>query len=91
MEKIRRSIFLKLACAAFAAVCVFTIVRMRFVINDYKNELADVNAALEEENSKVDELQRQLDEPLDDQNVRDIAREKLDLRNPEEIVIYSDK
>ena len=91
MGRISRSIFVKLAAIVFAGFCIVTIVRLQFKNNDIKSDIADKSVELEAAENNNEELKRQLDESVDDQYVRDIARDKLGLRLPEEIVVYSDK
>lgn len=91
MRRISNSVFVKLAAILFAAFCIFTIIRLQFKNNDIKSDIADLSAEYEAAEDNYEELKRQLDEPLDDQYVRDVARDKLGLRLPEEIVVYSDK
>ena len=40
-------------------------------------------------NETINELQAEIDRPFDDEYVAEIAREKLGLRYPQEIVFYS--
>ncbi len=90
MNRKKTSVFVKAAILAFAVFAVISVVELQFQYNDYKTERdilkADVNA-LEEE---VEQLQDQLDMPIDDDYIVEVAEDKLSLRLPEEIIFYND-
>lgn len=90
MNRRKTSVFVKAAILVFAIFAVISVVELQFQYNDYKAERdmlkADVNA-LEEE---VEQLQNQLETPMDDEYIIEVAEEKLALRLPEEIIFYND-
>lgn len=90
MNRKKTSVFVKVAILAFAFFAVISVVELQFQYNEYKLERdllkADVNAL----NEKVEQLQNQLDTPIDDEYIIEIAEDKLSLRLPEEIIFYND-
>ena len=62
---------------------------MQLTINEERTKRDTLKAevgALEEER---DELKNQVDAPMDEEYIIDIAKEKLNLRLPEEIIFYN--
>lgn len=90
MNRKKTSVFVKAAILAFAVFAVISVVELQFQYNDYKAERdllrADVSA-LEQE---VEQLQNQLDTPIDEDYIVEVAEDKLSLRLPEEIIFYND-
>ena len=80
----------KTIAVIFVFACVFSIVKMQIEINRLdaeKVEIAEQNEKLRDEN---DAMQNSLNEPKDDKYYEEKAREKLNLRLPEEVVFYND-
>ena len=49
-----------------------------------------LQAKIDEEERKVGELKNKLDAPFDEEYIIELAKEKLHLRLPEEIIFYTD-
>ena len=89
MERKNTGIFVKLAIFALATFAVVSIVYLQLTINEERTKRDTLKAevvALEEER---DELKNQIDAPMDEEYIIDIAKEKLNLRLPEEIIFYN--
>lgn len=89
MERKNTGIFVKLAIFALATFAVVSIVYLQLTINEERTKRDTLKAevgALEEER---DELKNQVDAPMDEEYIIDIAKEKLNLRLPEEIIFYN--
>ncbi|MGB4466165.1 MAG: septum formation initiator family protein [Eubacteriales bacterium] len=83
------NIFVKLAMFIFVAFAIVSIVNL-------KNEEKHLRAYLDELNSQISyyeneilELKNDLAQPLDDEYIIKVAKAKLNMRLPEEIVFYS--
>ncbi len=89
MERKNTGVFVKLAIFALATFAVVSIVYLQLTINEERTKRDTLKAevgALEEER---DELKNQVDAPMDEEYIIDIAKEKLNLRLPEEIIFYN--
>ena len=89
MERKNTGVFVKLAIFALAVFAVISIVYLQLTINEERTKRDSLKAevsALEEER---DALQNQVDAPMDEEYIIDIAKEKLNLRLPEEIIFYN--
>lgn len=86
----RLSTFLKIVIVAFSCFCIFTVVRLQIEYNELKQEsakLEDTNAQLEE---LIAKLKNDLASPVDEDYIIKTAKDKLNLRLPEEIIFYND-
>lgn len=90
MQKIRLNAFVKLIAVTLALVCAVIVVKLNIEIN----ELAERKAVIEEqvalESEKVGELQNRLDTPFSNDFVAALAKEKLNLVMPDEVIFYND-
>ena len=84
MARQRANIIVRLAVLCVAVFLVFSAVNMQFRLG----ELRESKAQLEEESLIY--MQLRLDEPVTDEYIRRIAREKLNYRDPDEILFYND-
>jgi cell division protein FtsL len=80
----------KVAVFAFAVFAVFVLVSTRFQINEKRAEIE----MKQEENEKLRDEKESLENELagigNEDHIVDIAKEKLNLRLPEEIIFYND-
>lgn len=74
----------------FVFLCAFSIVKMQFEINRLENEKVEIMARNEEISDEIDRLNNSLEKPKDDAYYESKAREKLNLRLPEEVIFYND-
>lgn len=89
MERKNTGVFVKLAIFALAVFAVISVVYLQLTINEERTKRDSLKAevsALEEER---DALKNQIDAPMDEEYIIDIAKEKLNLRLPEEIIFYN--
>lgn len=80
---------LKMAVACFVVFALLAVAAMQMKFNDVKDkhkELQQEIALLEE---SVNDLENQLALPFDDEYVEQVAREKLGLCYPDEVIIES--
>lgn len=90
LEMISENLIFKIAVGFFAVLCIISI----FSFNTEKQELLAQKAELEEQIACCEEeilsMENDLSKPYDDDYVIRIAREKLNMRLPEEIVFITD-
>lgn len=88
--KNRGNVFVRLLWVGFIALALFSIVSSQMTINelnDQREDLAEQVVAVQDE---VDEMQYDLERPIDDQYIIDFAREKLGLYLPGETIFHYD-
>lgn len=90
MKKKETSFIVKLAVFSAAVFAVITMVRLQLKYNDYKYEREQLRAEVDELQDRVDELQEIADADPDRDYIVDVAKEKLNLRLPEEVIFYND-
>lgn len=69
---------------------IIAFVILQIQLNDLKKEKEVLKQQVEEQNDKIDELQNSLDSEFNEEYIIRIARERLNLRLPDEIVFYND-
>ncbi|MBQ8289020.1 MAG: septum formation initiator family protein [Clostridia bacterium] len=88
--KSRGNVFVRLLWVGFIALALVSIVSSQMTINDLndqRDELADQVIAVQDE---VDEMQYDLERPVDDEYIIKFAREKLGLHLPGETIFHYD-
>ena len=90
MKSISSNIILKLALLLFAVLCVVTVVRLQLKNNNMKQETVATNQEGDVLEAGNDEKTEMLDKDFDLEYVIEIAREKLHLSLPGEIIFYND-
>ena len=88
--KRRMNIFMKAAILVFICACSASVINMMFEYNALKDKRVELEARIAEVNTRIEELNVWLDMPFNDDYVRRVAREKLNLRIPGEIIFYND-
>ena len=90
MQKMKLSVFVKLAVIFLALVCAAIVVTNKVKINELAERKAELEAAVAAEEEKVGELQNRLDTPFDREFIAALAKEKLNLVMPDEVIFYND-
>lgn len=90
MQVLKNNFFFKLALFFVAFCCIGMLVVLQFRNNALRQEKNDLLAQIAQGQDRIEAVQAVLDTPFDDEYVIKIAREKLNLRLPEEIVFYND-
>ncbi|MBQ8401569.1 MAG: septum formation initiator family protein [Clostridia bacterium] len=88
--KVTRNLFVKLAMLVFSVFCFITILTLQLENNSMKAQAEALDIQIQEYQIYIEDLQATLDAPMDEDYVADIARDKLGLRHPQEVVFYSD-
>ena len=91
MQKKRETSFIvKVAVFAAAVFAVVMMVRLQVKYNDYKLQREQLKAEVDELQDKADELREIAQSEADRDYIVEIAKEKLNLRLPEEVIFYND-
>lgn len=88
--KKRSSFIFNTVVVLFVLFCALTVIKMQIEINRLKSEeqiLISENEALRDENDRYNSI---ISTPMDEEYYEEKAREKLNLRLPEEIIFYND-
>jgi cell division protein FtsB len=86
----RFGFFVKLALIAILFFLVISIVDKNIKINDLKKEEEKLSAQRQAYTLRVERLNSQLKEEVSEDTIKRIAREKLNLRDPGELVYAND-
>lgn len=82
--------FIRVALLVFAAFCIVTIVKLQFEFNQLKDEKDVLIQKIEVKSDRIGELEARLKMDFNEEYIIRIAKEKLNLRLPEEIIFYND-
>lgn len=88
--KNRGNIFVRLLWVGFVVLALFSIVTSQFQINELNDELDELKVQVVAEQDEVDELNYDLERPIDDDYILDFAREKLGYHLPGETIFHYD-
>ena len=89
MHRFKNSGFLRVIIFAMMIVGVVSIVKLQLEYNSLQVRRDALLAETQNTGERMEMLQSSLDMPFDDEYIIKIAREKLNLRLPEEIVYYN--
>ena len=89
-ERVRSNVFVRVALAVFIVFCIVSIVKIQLEFNELKDKKAALNEQKEDYVFSIDKIQNDLNTPVDDDYIIRVAKEKLNLRLPEEIIFYND-
>ncbi len=90
MQRKRLNFFGKLALIAIVFFLVISIVDKNIEINTLKREEEKKRQELQSYTLQVERLNSQLEEEVTGETIKRIAREKLNLRDPNELVYAND-
>ncbi len=90
MHAMKSNFFFRFALLFLAVCCIGMLVALQVKNNTLSRERDALLAQIDEGEARVQSVQAVLDTPFDEEYVIKIAREKLNLRLPEEIVFYND-
>ena len=89
MRNFTDSIVVKAVIVLFSVFCIATIIKLQFENNEIQSQIENCKVDLEEKVERDEALERELNEPVDEDYIKDKAKEKLDLRDPAEIIFYN--
>ena len=87
--KSNSNIFKTVALLLGILVLLYIIVMMSFEVDKQTVQIEELKRQLEEQQERVGKLRYELDRPYDDEYAIEIARDKLNLHLPGEIVYYN--
>ena len=91
MKKRRETgVFIRIVIFAFAVFAVITILQLQLEYNARLEERDRLKAEVEDLIDQKEELENEYASLGDSDHVMDVAKEKLNLRLPEEIIFYND-
>lgn len=90
MQGTKLNMFLKLAAIVLALVCTVIVVKLKIEYNELSERKALIEKQVALESEKVGELQNRLDTPFEKDFVMALAKEKLNLVMPDEVIFYND-
>ena len=82
-------IFVRVAAVAFAVFCVVSVVKIELEYNELKDRKKMLEEQVEEYERAVEKKKAELETPFDEEYIIRIAKQKLNLRLPEEIIFYN--
>ena len=86
----RLGLFAKLAFLSILIFLAISIIQMNIRINELRKTQEELQQQANEGRLEVEELYQQLENELDETMIKKIAREKLNLRDPGDIIFASD-
>ena len=84
------NVVLKLGAVLFVLIGIFTVARLEMKYNDIETQRQELEHQYKLNNEMIEELERELEAEFDDEYVVKIAKEKLNLCLPEEVIFYND-
>ncbi len=90
MQIWKNSVMLRVTMFILVLFFVFMIVHLQMEYNTLKARRTALEAEIAAAEDRIAALNSALESPFDDDYVVKVAREKLNLRLPEEIVFYND-
>ncbi|MBR5446181.1 MAG: septum formation initiator family protein [Clostridia bacterium] len=88
--KQKRNLLTKTAILVFSVFYFVSIIKLQLENNSMKEQVQILDSQISVYETYITELQATLDAPMDENYVSEIARDKLGLRHPQEVVFYSD-
>ncbi len=89
-QRIGGSIFVRLTVLVLLISMIIISARLLMEYNDLREEANALRAEIAATEENIEALQAQLDAPFDRDYVIKIAKEKLNLSLPQEIIFYND-
>ena len=89
MQNWKNSGFFRVLIFTFMIIGVVSVVKLQLEYNSLKMRRDVLAQEIQATGERIEMLQTTLDSPFDDEYIIKIAREKLNLRLPEEIVYYN--
>ena len=89
MQKWKNSGFFRVLIFAMMIIGIVSVVRLQLDYNSLKIRRDALAEEIRATAERIEMLETTLDAPFDDEYIIKIAREKLNLRLPEEIVYYN--
>lgn len=86
----RTNIIVRLAVICVCVFLIFSAVNMQFKLSELKQTRAQLDEELAQVEDRLLYIRMRLDSPITDEYIRRVAREKLNYRDPDEIIFFND-
>ena len=90
MKTKKTGIAIKIALTAFVLFCVVTLFAQKIQIDDLNSEINDLRERNKQKEAYNAKLRNRLNSDMDEDYIEEIAKDKLNLVLPEEIIFYND-
>lgn len=84
------ALIIQVLAVFFAVIGIFTVMRLQLKRNELLKEIEALKESYDGNMAVIEELKEDLEAPIDLQYIIRVAREKLGLCMPHEIVFYND-
>lgn len=84
------NMIIKLGVIVFVVIGIFTVARLEMKYNEIEMHRQQLEEQYKQNEELLQELERDLDAEFNDEYVIKIAKEKLNLCMPEEVIFYND-
>ena len=82
--------FAKIALALFVVFCMVSVVKLKMEFNALEEKKLALEESISATQRRNAELSNKLETPFDDEYVAEIAKNKLNLVMPDEVIFYND-
>ena len=89
-KKAKTSFAVRVALASLIVFAIFSAVKPVFKVEELKEEKEALSQELADAQDQLIYFRRRLNEPITDDYIRRVAREKLNYRNPGDVLFYND-
>ena len=89
-QRISDNVFVRFSVLVLLVSMLILSARLMMQYNELREEAAVLRAQIEASENQIEALQDQIDAPFDRDYVIRIAKEKLNLSLPQEIIFYND-
>lgn len=84
------NVIIKLGAVLFVMIGIFTVARLEMKYNDIEAQRKELEAQYLANQELIEDIERDLDAEFNNEYVIKIAKEKLNLCLPEEVIFYND-
>ncbi len=90
MKRTKHSFLFSIIVTMFVFFCIMSIIKLQIEVNSQNAQNQDLREEIDHLNYEIDQYGNDLENPKDREYYEEKAREKLNLRLPEEIIFYND-
>jgi len=90
MRRGKTGIAVKIALGVFAVFCLVTVFKLKIELDTLGREYTELQEKVDASEDYIKKLENRLEGELDEEYIREIAKNKLNLVLPEEIIFYND-
>lgn len=86
----KNNLIIRFTVYCLLAVFILSVVNLQFKIKDLKEEKTNLELQIRTVRDNIDEINLRLSTPFSDEYIERVAKERLNYRNPNEIIFYND-